>query len=225
MVPTCVKRATEDTTANGQGGCPLFMTPSSATPIAELNELATRKRDLRAAMLASRRALDDGARRLAALRVLGHLTAHLRDIDGVVAGYWPNRVELDIRPALSWLAARALTVALPLVREASAPLDFARWTPGAAMRRGNGASEPTILTPVGDPAVLLVPLVGFDSRGARLGHGAGYYDRTLAALRARGPVTAIGVAFAVQEAIEIPEGPLDQRLDAIVTELGFGWFR
>ena len=71
------------------------------------------------------------------------------------------------------------------------------------------------------PTVLLVPLLAFDAAGWRLGYGAGYYDRTLVALRARllGPrPLAIGIAYAVQEMPALPHHPGDQRLDGVVTE-------
>ena len=70
------------------------------------------------------------------------------------------------------------------------------------------------------PEVLIVPLLAFDRRGYRLGYGGGYYDRTLEVLRARGPVTAIGFAFAAQEVDEVPIEATDQPLDLIVTERG-----
>jgi 5-formyltetrahydrofolate cyclo-ligase len=70
------------------------------------------------------------------------------------------------------------------------------------------------------PEVLIVPLVGFDARGYRLGYGGGFYDRTLEALRARGPVLAVGFAFAGQEMPSVPIEPTDQKLDVIVTESG-----
>ena len=65
-----------------------------------------------------------------------------------------------------------------------------------------------------------MPLVAFDARGYRLGYGGGFYDRTLEGLRARGPVTAIGFAFAAQELEEVPVEPTDQPLDRIITEAG-----
>ena len=70
------------------------------------------------------------------------------------------------------------------------------------------------------PEILIVPLVAFDRKGGRLGYGGGFYDRTLAELRASGPVLAIGFAFAAQEAEDLPLEPTDQPLDLIVTEAG-----
>ena len=67
------------------------------------------------------------------------------------------------------------------------------------------------------PDFLLVPLLAFDRRGYRVGYGAGYYDRTLAALPGR---FRLGVAYAAQELDEVPAGPYDERLDAVATERG-----
>ena len=56
------------------------------------------------------------------------------------------------------------------------------------------------------------------ARGNRIGYGAGYYDMTITALRAKKPVTAIGVAFAAQEIAQVPTTPRDARLDLVLTE-------
>jgi 5-formyltetrahydrofolate cyclo-ligase len=66
--------------------------------------------------------------------------------------------------------------------------------------------------------VLLTPLLAFDRHGGRLGQGGGFYDRSLAQLRDKGHVTAIGVAFAAQEVQNAPVDARDAPLDAVVTE-------
>ncbi len=65
--------------------------------------------------------------------------------------------------------------------------------------------------------VILIPLVGFDRSGNRLGMGAGFYDRSLAGLRRRKPIL-IGIAFSVQEVATLPADPWDIPLDYIVTD-------
>ncbi len=69
-----------------------------------------------------------------------------------------------------------------------------------------------------EPDALLVPLLACDREGWRLGYGGGFYDRTLAGLRARKPVTAVGVAFDVQVVDAVPHGIDDQRLDWLLTD-------
>lgn len=147
-----------------------------------------------------------------------HLRTELAPWHGkVLAGYMPMRSEIDPLPAMSdW----AGPVCVPVVVERAAPLRFRRWTPEARMVPGNFGA---LIPESGDwlvPEVLIVPLVAFDRRGGRLGYGGGFYDRTLQALRAHGPVAAIGFAFAAQEVPDVPTEPTDQPLDLIVTESG-----
>jgi 5-formyltetrahydrofolate cyclo-ligase len=136
-----------------------------------------------------------------------------------VGGYWPLGSELDVRPALLHFKQAGHAVALPVSGPRGTALVFRDWDPALPMAAGRyGIQEPDASRPVIQPAVLLVPLLAFDRSGQRLGYGAGYYDRTLDALRALGPVVAVGVAFAAQEVAAVPCGPHDERLDWIVTE-------
>lgn len=152
--------------------------------------------------------------------VAAHLLAGVpREPDAVVSGFWPMGDELDIRPALKRLAAAGHPLALPVVVKRGEPLIFRRWRVGDALvRAGFGTSVPAPEAEVLDPSFLLVPLLAFDRTGYRLGYGGGFYDRTLAKLRAVGPITAVGVAYAGQEVAEVLRGPHDARLDWIVTE-------
>ncbi|MGB0904397.1 MAG: 5-formyltetrahydrofolate cyclo-ligase, partial [Mangrovicoccus sp.] len=68
------------------------------------------------------------------------------------------------------------------------------------------------------PQVLVLPMLGFDRAGNRLGYGAGHYDRSLDGLRAKGPRIVIGYAFAAQEFPQLPAEATDQPLDLIVTD-------
>lgn len=164
-------------------------------------------------------ALDPAARARASHAVRERVLAELPLPGGVVAGYWPLGSELDVRPLLLHLHEAGRTAALPVSGPKGTPLTFRAWTPDAPLREGRfGIREPAAESPEVVPAVLFVPLLAFDRRGHRLGYGAGYYDRTLAGLRARGPVLAVGVGFAAQEVDSVPHGPYDQPLDRIVTE-------
>lgn len=138
--------------------------------------------------------------------------------DGPVGGYWPLGSELDVRPLLLHLVDHGRIAALPESGPRGQPLTFRHWDAGVPMRTGRyGIAEPDGTAAV-VPAVLLVPLLAFDRTGHRLGYGAGYYDRTIAALRAAGPLLTIGVGFAAQEVERVPTGPHDEPLDWIVTE-------
>ncbi|MDP2081664.1 MAG: 5-formyltetrahydrofolate cyclo-ligase [Pseudotabrizicola sp.] len=135
----------------------------------------------------------------------------------VLSGYMPMRTEIDPLPAM---AAHQGAVGVPVIMGPAQALRFREWSPGCAMVAGAfGALIPADGAWL-EPEVLIVPLLAFDARGYRLGYGGGFYDRTLEGLRARGPVLAIGFAFAAQEVAEVPIDATDQRLDMIVTEQG-----
>lgn len=137
----------------------------------------------------------------------------------VIAGYMPIRSEIDPLPAMAAMAAWG-PVAVPVIKGAGKPLAFRQWQPGAPMVPGPFGAEVPAEGAWLTPEVLIVPLVAFTRAGARLGYGGGFYDRTLEALRARGPVTAIGYAYGAQEAEALPQEPTDEPLDLIVTDRG-----
>lgn len=126
----------------------------------------------------------------------------------VVAGYHSMGAELDPRPVLQRLAERGARVVFPVVEGADAPLRF-ETSDGAALT----------------PDLIIAPLLAFDRAGGRLGQGGGHYDRTIEGLRAGGPVFVIGLAYAGQEVDALPVEPHDQRLDAILTEIGYSQWR
>lgn len=136
-----------------------------------------------------------------------------------IGGYWPIGSEADIRAALRDLARMGGTVCLPAVVMSEAPLQFYGWdgAEDVEMRR-DAMGIPVGTGEVCVPDVMLVPLLGFDTLGGRLGSGKGYYDRTLEVLRRQKPVLTIGVGFACQEVADLPCETHDQRLDFIVTE-------
>lgn len=172
----------------------------------------TDKPALRAQALAARAAGGDAA------ALDRHLRAALAPHAGAaLAGYWPIRDEADPRPAMR---AHDGPLLLPVVTARDHPLTFRLWR-GEPLEPGPlGTAHPPARCPEGLPRVVIVPLAGYDAAGHRLGYGGGFYDRTLQALRARGPVTAIGLAFACQQVGAIPAGPHDQRLDLVVTDRG-----
>jgi 5-formyltetrahydrofolate cyclo-ligase len=146
--------------------------------------------------------------------------AILRGLQGaVVSGFWPFGPEIDVRPILYHLDAAGHPIALPVVVRRGLPLLFRAWRPGQALVAGSfGVPRPDKDQPERTPRVLIVPLLAFDRAGYRLGYGGGFYDRTLAGLRAQGEALAIGVGFAAQEAPRVPRDGMDARLDWVVTE-------
>ncbi len=137
----------------------------------------------------------------------------------MISAFYPLREEPDTLELLEALAAAGFPTALPTVVDRGAPLTFRLWRPGEPTRPGPMAiSEPLETAAAVEPDLLFVPLACFDRRGRRIGYGAGYYDRSLARLRATRTIYAIGVAFGVCEVAVAPYEAHDQNLDAIVTE-------
>ena len=143
----------------------------------------------------------------------------------IAATYAPCGSELDPRPLAALLRVAGADLALPVTVSADEPLIFrcafdgAPLLPDFAVVPAPGADAPPV-----EPDLIVVPLLAFDRRGLRLGQGGGWYDRTLAALRARGPVFVLGLAFAGQEVDALPREAHDQRLDAVLTEAGLRLF-
>jgi 5-formyltetrahydrofolate cyclo-ligase len=173
-------------------------------------------RKLRKAFVAGRstEALAQDAMALAA-----HALPLLADFS-VIGSYVAIGSEFDPAPLEAILRLRGQRIALPIVRAADAPLDFAYHELGDELTAGPLGSipQPLASAPIAQPDSLLVPLLAIDPRGYRLGQGAGFYDRTIAA---RKPIFTLGLAFDCQLIAHIAQAPWDEPLDAIVTPTRF----
>ena len=177
------------------------------------------KSKLRAEALARRDALPADARASAAEAVANQPLPVAVFSDLIVSAYAPIRSEFNPLPLLRRFADAGARVALPAIAGRGRPLNMRAWEFGAPLVRGQwGIREPGADAVEVFPDIVIAPLAAFDRRGYRIGYGAGYYDMTIAALRARKPVTAIGVAFAAQEIPDVPAFDYDQRLDFVLTE-------
>ena len=183
--------------------------------------LAEQKQAARKAAFARRKAAHDPVR---ASRANEHLTAFLASRPhAIVAAYMAIRTEVDPMEAMEQHAVTG-TVGVPVILGEAMPLEFHKWTPGCEMKEGPfGASVPASGIEV-IPEIVILPLVAFDQHGTRLGYGGGFYDRTLAKLRADAPVEAIGFAYGAQETTALPREATDLPLDAIITEDGLRHF-
>ena len=112
--------------------------------------------------------------------------------------------------------------ALPITPSDGQPLRFHRWAVGDRLTDGPyGTKQPPADQPLCRPDVILAPMLAFDSAGWRLGYGGGFYDRTLAVLRGAGHhLSVIGIAYDGQKLDEIPVGPYDMPLDAVLCPTG-----
>jgi 5-formyltetrahydrofolate cyclo-ligase len=137
----------------------------------------------------------------------------------IVSGFMPMKSEINPLPLMRSLAQAGARLALPAVAGRGKPLIMRAWLWGEALNSGVwGIREPKPEAALVDPDILIVPLLAFDRLGYRLGYGGGYYDLTIAGLRARKPVTAIGIAYSAQEVSSVPVTPRDARLDLVLTE-------
>lgn len=186
-----------------------------------MTDLLQSKDDLRRAMRARRRDLavlhPDAAERAAEHLPLGALPQA-----SVAAGYHALGAELSPWPVLRALRAAGAQIVMPVAPKPHAPLLFRAFEDGQPLEPDAArVPSPTSAARTFTPDLVIAPLIAFDGQGYRLGQGGGYYDRTLAALRAGGRLFAIGLAYAGQEVDRIPRDAHDQPLDAILTESGY----
>jgi 5-formyltetrahydrofolate cyclo-ligase len=182
------------------------------------------KAALRRAAEQRRTAMDAARHYRAGEAVAGHGERLIADIGleraSVIAGYHPVRGEIDALALMARLGKAGYRLALPVTGETPG-LRFRAWSPGAATAPGAfGIREPLESAIELIPDLVLLPLLGFDASGLRLGYGGGHYDRTLARLRDQRRVIAVGLAFDDQEIDAIPAEAHDQRLDWVITPSG-----
>ncbi|PTR14444.1 5-formyltetrahydrofolate cyclo-ligase [Nitrosospira sp. Nsp2] len=151
--------------------------------------------------------------------ITGLLKKGFPSLQNSVVGFcWPHRGEYDPRPLMDFITEGGATLALPEVVNKHEPLDFRKWWRDAPMKIGAyDIPVPDNTDPVTVRA-MVIPMIGFDKQGFRLGYGSGYFDRTLVAIRPR-PL-AIGVAFEILRVDTLHPQPHDVPMDFIVTEAG-----
>jgi 5,10-methenyltetrahydrofolate synthetase len=178
-------------------------------------DVATWRKQERARLLDARKAMPLERFQAATGSIMRNVARIVRP-EGVIGCYWPFRREPDCIPFMRDVLKAGAEVALPVVIARGSPLEFRLWTEASKMEAGAwDILHPAEGVPV-RPSVLVVPLVGFDEAGFRLGYGAGYYDMTLASLSPR-PFT-VGIGFEFARLPSICPMPHDIPLDIIVTE-------
>jgi 5-formyltetrahydrofolate cyclo-ligase len=185
------------------------------------------KQALRRELRTRRLRLSAPQRRQAAIRAARHALRALSAMRAQrIAIYLDCGSELATTPLIEMLAARGARLAIPRVT-APGTMHFEWWTPGAVMRRNrHGIAEPRVRgrrVRRAELDAIVLPLVGFDRHGSRLGSGGGYYDRWLARPRIAHKPHYLGYAYAIQQVEQIPHEPWDVRLDAVITEKGLLW--
>ena len=137
----------------------------------------------------------------------------------IVSGFMPMKSEINPLPLMRALADAGARLALPVVAGRGKPLVMRAYALGETLAAGVwGIREPKPDAPEVLPDVVIVPLLVFARDGHRIGYGAGYYDMTIAGLRAKKTIHAVGIGFAAQEIASVPSTPRDARLDLVLTE-------
>lgn len=190
---------------------------------------SARKDEQRQELIRRRLELDEGRRERANAAIASALWQLVRRSEfRTIAAFIAHRGEPDLAPALEWLDAKERSVLLPVVRDLD--MHFRRWTPDAEMKVNRfGIPEPVSAEEYAPAQIdlVLMPLVGFAADGARLGMGAGFYDRAFEFRHGRPDdlPRLVGVAYSVQEVDSLPVDDWDVPLDGVVTEDGLRWFR
>lgn len=190
-----------------------------------LVDALAQRRELRQSLAERRRALSPAQRIAAAQglrRSLDQLPEYLTDQR--VAGYWATQGELPLNLVIPPLFNRGQQFLLPVIGEGQR-LSFAPWKSGEDVQPNRfGIPEPVAADGHLEPdqiELVLVPLLGFDRRGHRLGYGGGYYDRSFAFLKGQKRPTEpllVGIGYAFQEVPRLEEADWDIALDFIATE-------
>ncbi len=181
------------------------------------------KENLRRSALAERDRLDSVQRIEMSLAAAEIARGQIGAASGsVVSGFFPIRSEIDPRPLLDFLRQGGARLCLPVVVDKETIVFRELLREGELIDTGFGTRGPSPKAAELDPDIVVMPLAAFDRRGGRIGYGAGYYDRAIAKLRAKGKKPQlIGFAFSCQEAEAVPLEPHDVSLEAVVTEREF----
>ncbi len=182
-------------------------------------DISSLKAELRTQALADRDALSAKMRAAAAEELAARAFPIVVKPGMIVSGFMPLKSEINPIPLMRKLAEAGARLALPAIAGRGKPLVMRAYSFGDDLARGQwGIREPKPEAAEVEPDILIVPLAAFDRAGHRIGYGAGYYDMTIAALRAKKTIAAVGIAFAAQEIREVPATPRDARLDLVLTE-------
>jgi len=185
----------------------------------DLTQASQTKPALREAALALRDAIPAAERQRAAETIAVRGLPVAVTPGTIVSGFMPMRSEVSPLPLMHRLAEQGAQLALPAIVGRGKPLIMRAYAFGDELARGQwGIREPKADKPEVAPDILIVPLAVFDRAGHRIGYGAGYYDMTVNALRAKKTVIAVGIAFAAQEIPQVPATTRDARLDLVLTE-------
>ncbi len=192
---------------------------SGATPL----DLQAAKRNLRKTLRAQRKAIPLSAQckaaRAIAQRIFRCTVIRRARRIGV---YLSMGSELPTGPLIAALKARKIAVFAPVILRGALRFRLLVGTRLQTHELGMPQPRNGVALPASAMDVVVLPLLGFDARGARLGQGGGYYDRALSPCRFR--PYRLGLAYAAQQVDRLPAEPFDQPIDAVLTERGLQRF-
>lgn len=186
------------------------------------------KSALRNELRARRRQLNEPERQAKDASINLFLTRFIsKHHPATIAAFWPFDGEPNLLPVLAAADQQGTHIVLPvIVQNPTGPsLIFRRWSAGTEMKKSTyGIPEPceTPEVPLCDIDLVLMPLVGWDESGNRLGMGAGYYDRALQPFSQSDTPIRVAVAYQLQQISRVPVEPWDIRLHMVLSESG--WF-
>ncbi|MBY0500192.1 MAG: 5-formyltetrahydrofolate cyclo-ligase [Nitrosomonas sp.] len=151
--------------------------------------------------------------------ISGNLMQKLPHPQKMIIGiYCPFRGEYDPRSIARYLIQNGATLALPEIIGKDTPLCFREWSIDTPMKNGAYDIPIPVDTQIVRPDAVIIPMVGFDQRGYRLGYGSGFFDRTLASYQ-RQPLS-LGVAFEMQRLEDTYPQAHDIAMHYVITEAG-----
>jgi len=183
------------------------------------DEIKSWRKAERARLIAARERLDAATRERFRRRIDGHLLRAFPGLGAAKLAYcWPIHGEYDARRLVEKLRERGAVTALPVIVAPRQPLVFREWHAGVTLASGPLGIPYPVGSELVTPTVALLPMIGWDEAGHRLGYGGGYFDRTLASLVPK-PV-AIGVSYELAKIETIQPQSWDIPMDWVVTERG-----
>ncbi len=178
------------------------------------------KADLRNTLRLIRGSINEDEREEKSNAICEHLSS-ITSRDDTVLVYCAKEPEVDTTPYIDYLLSEGIPVIVPLIQTKDISLRLSYITTRSCLK----TSTFSVPEPVGkeipatpeDVTMVILPMLGYDTTGARIGYGAGYYDRFLSE---NSHMKRVGVAFACQEVSSVPTDPFDIRMHVIITEKG-----
>lgn len=153
-------------------------------------------------------------------KICDHLTSVILP-DEVVMVYCAKEPEVETNRFIRYLIAANIPTVVPIIQQEDVSLRLSYLQdPGCLVPSTFHVPEPIgseIPAHPGDITSAIIPMLGFDRGGNRLGYGAGYYDRFLSENR---HIRTIGLAYGCQEVPRVPTDDNDIRMNIIITEDG-----